>query len=72
MNRSGNRDFVQGFLRGFGRALDLRGAMVRPPRQRIRLSDTAALAADWDAVWNDLGEAFSRVKRRNAAAANGR
>lgn len=66
---------AKSFLRGLGRALDLRGATVptyalRRPR-RPPASDRAALASDWDAVWNDLGTAFARVKQRDAARAHG-
>ena len=66
---------ARSFLRGLGRALDLRGATaptyaLRRPRG-TPLSDPAAVAADWDAVWNDLGTAFARVKQRDAARAHG-
>lgn len=55
------------FLRGLGRALDLRGASrgrYGAARQWHR-SDHAATASDWDAVLRDLGEAYVRVKRSN-------
>lgn len=54
------------FFRGFGRALDLRGAIggrYSPAREWNR-SDRAAMASDWSAVLRDLGEAYTRVKRR--------
>lgn len=53
------------FLRGFGRALDLRGAIGARRRyaRRWERSDGGALASDWCSVFRDLGEAFERVKR---------
>jgi hypothetical protein len=70
MNR---RIYSKSFLRGFARALDLRGAV--PPsylsRRIIRRSDRAAIASDWAAVWSDLGTAFSRVVERDTAEAHG-
>ncbi|HEX8246324.1 MAG TPA: hypothetical protein VF541_22665 [Longimicrobium sp.] len=74
MQHTNGRAGVRSFLRGLGRALDVRGAVVptyaRRPR-RTPPSDHAAMAADWDAVWNDLGTAFARVKQRDAARAHG-
>lgn len=63
------------FLRGLARALDIRGA-VAPHYHHHRLlgeqgSDEAAVAADWAAVWSDLGGAFSRVVERDTADAHG-
>lgn len=54
------------FLRGFGRALDLRGATsgrYSSRRDRSR-SDHAAIASDWSFVFHDLGHAYERVKHR--------
>lgn len=54
------------FFRGFGRALDLRGAIggrYSSPRGWNR-SDGAAMAGDWSAVFRDLGEAYESVKQR--------
>jgi hypothetical protein len=57
------------FFRGFGRALDIRGA-TRPRYERraswIR-SDRAAVAADWQAVWGDLDRAYVQVRQREAS-----
>jgi len=64
---------VRSFFRGLGRALDLRGATV-PTYARHRstpLSNEAAIASDWEAVWNDLGAAFTRVRERDAARTHG-
>ncbi|HEX8393005.1 MAG TPA: hypothetical protein VF665_11655 [Longimicrobium sp.] len=51
------------FLRGIGRVLDFRGAVppryVRPASTPV--SDQAAIAADWEAVWGDLSIACGRV-----------
>ena len=61
------------FLRGFARALDLRGA-VQPSyksRRIISRSDRAAIRSDWSAVWSDLDTAFSRVVERDTAEAHG-
>lgn len=54
------------FFRGFGRALDIRGAMGRRRRSRRawHASDSAALASDWNAVFRDLGTAYERVTGR--------
>lgn len=65
MNRLNSRNF----LRGFGRVLDVRGFITtrssRTP-QWIQ-NDSTAIAADWDAVFNDLGVAYSRVRRMNGS-----
>lgn len=54
------------FLRGFGRALDLRGAIGgrHAPRREWNRSDRAAMIADWTVVFRDLGGAYERVKER--------
>jgi hypothetical protein len=73
MQRLNRRNCAKSFLRGFARALDLRGAV--PPsyqsRRIVRRSDRAAIASDWAAVWSDLGNAFSRVVERDIAEAHG-
>lgn len=61
--------YTSNFLRGFGRALDIRGSL-RPRYARRRtayLSDEAAVASDWAAVWSDLGSAYTKVVQRDAA-----
>ena len=65
---------VPSFLRGVARALDVRGAVAPHYRRRAareQPSDEAAVAADWAAVWSDLGTAFSRVVERDTADAHG-
>lgn len=54
------------FLRGLGRALDLRGAIGGrySPRREWNRSDRAAMISDWTAVFRDLGAAYERVKER--------
>jgi hypothetical protein len=58
------------FLRGFGRALDVRGSLEAGYARRARhaLSDHAAIASDWDEVWSDLGTACDRVMAGDPAA----
>jgi hypothetical protein len=67
-----NRKAGASFLRGLGRALDLRGA-IEPTyaRRSTPRSDRAAVAHDWAAVWGDLNTAFDRVRQRDAARAHG-
>jgi hypothetical protein len=63
--------YTRNFLRGFGRAVDLRGAL-RPHYARRATpshSDAAAIESDWAAVWGDLGQAFTAVRQRQAGAA---
>ena len=64
---------ARSFLRGLGRARDLRGATVPTYARRSSTlpSDAAAVAADWAAVWGDLGAAFTRVRQRDAARTHG-
>jgi hypothetical protein len=52
------------FFRGFGRALDLRGAIGGrySPRRKWHRSDRAAMISDWTMVFRDLGGAYERVK----------
>lgn len=72
MPRMNEKRHTKSFLRGFARALDLRGALAAPYARRAysrHRSDRAALAADWRAVMNDLGNAFSQVKLRDTATA---
>lgn len=54
------------FLRGFGRALDLRGSIGGrySPRREWNRSDRSATVSDWTAVLRDLGGAYERVKER--------
>lgn len=57
------------FLQGFGRVLDIRGA-VRPRyghKARWIRNDSSALAADWNAVLGDLGAAYTRIRRTTDA-----
>lgn len=71
MRNSSPRLYTLSFLRGLGRALDLRGSVQAGyPRTHgdWRRSDAAALASDWQAVWGDLGHAYEQVKRGTAAA----
>lgn len=63
--------YTSNFLRGFGRALDIRGSL-RPRYARRRApypTDEAAVASDWAAVWSDLGRAYTTVVQRDAGAA---
>jgi hypothetical protein len=64
---------TRSFVRGMARVLDLRGTVdatyARRHSSRVR-SDHAAIASDWQAVWSDLGAAFSRVTARETT--NGR
>lgn len=59
-----NRLDGKSFLRGFGRALDVRGAIT--PRHATEpegiQNDGEALAADWAAVFRDLDAAYYRVR----------
>lgn len=57
------------FLRGLGRALDIRGATTpRYMRQASwHRSDRAAIAADWRAVWGDMDRAYRHVRKRDAS-----
>jgi hypothetical protein len=58
------------FLRGIGRALDI-GATITPtyvPRTPWRRPDAAAVSADWQAVWSDLGIAYARVRQRDGGS----
>ncbi|HEX8907353.1 MAG TPA: hypothetical protein VF771_21050 [Longimicrobiaceae bacterium] len=73
MQQTNRHAGTKSFLRGLARALDLRGSIVPTyaPRRRARRSDQAAIEADWSAVWNDLGIAFTRVKQRDAARSHG-
>jgi hypothetical protein len=61
------RRYARSFLRGFGRALDLRGAIGGrySSRREWNRSDRAAMASDWSAVLRDLGNACARVKQRS-------
>jgi hypothetical protein len=55
------------FFRGFGRALDLRGAIGRySPRRHWHQSDGTAMRSDWTVVFQNLGGAFERVKERGS------
>ena len=59
------REYTKHLVRGFGRAIDIRGGTARYSRRWERLpSDSAALASDWNAVWSDLGRAFQQVRQR--------
>jgi hypothetical protein len=73
MKQAETGEFGRSLLRGFGRLLDIRGATARPYPRRHSLGAPEAdvAAADWNAVFNDFGEAFTRVKRRDAAASHG-
>ncbi len=55
------------FLRGLGRALDVRGAITtRSSRKPTWIqNDSNAVAADWAAVFDDLNVAYHRVRRMN-------
>lgn len=58
------------FLRGCARILDMRGAIsptYRYDRYRTIRRNRPAFAADWAAIWSDLGTAFSRVVERGTA-----
>ncbi len=74
MKRAIDADFGRSLLRGFGRVLDLRGATASgyPYRPAVRRSDGESIAADWGAVFGDLGDGFTLVKRRDASAPHGR
>lgn len=54
------------FLRGFGRALDIRGATSArySPRRDWSRSDRAAVESDWSFVFHDLSDAYERVRHR--------
>ena len=60
------------FFQGFGRAVDLGGrtgiVSRRSRRSGRTLSDAAALALDWTAVWSDLDAAFHCVKESGGYA----
>lgn len=60
-----NRLDSSNFLRGLGRALDVRGATTPRYLRKARWiqSDSSAVAADWAAVFGDLDAAFHRVRR---------
>ena len=72
MSRHG---YARSFFQGFARALDLRGA-VRPtyvaPRPSAPANDADAVAADWAAVWSDLGIALDNTHQQYAAAGHER
>lgn len=53
------------FLRGFGRVVDLRGAITPRYSRKAQWiqNDTSAIAADWAAVFGDLSVAYYRVRR---------
>lgn len=67
--------YAASFLRGVGRVLDLRGATtgayVAARRTRAAISDRAALASDWAAVWGDLDAAFAKVRRDDPGPLHG-
>lgn len=56
------------FLRGFGRVLYVRGAFTprETPAPAWIQNESNAVAADWDAVFGDLSEAYRRVRHLNA------
>lgn len=72
MSRHG---IARSFFQGFARALDLRGAVrptYQPPRRSVACTDAEAVAADWAAVWNDLGTALDGSHGQYAAAGHER
>ncbi|HSU13003.1 hypothetical protein [Longimicrobium sp.] len=75
MLRTSPKVHTTSFLRGFARALDLRGAVAppyaRPRASAGRRSDRAAVAHDWRMVWTDLDNAFSHVKLQGTATGDG-
>ena len=67
--------YARSFFNGFARALDLRGAVrptYLPPQQSVPATDAEAVAADWTAVWNDLGTALDYGHQQYAAAGHER
>lgn len=59
-----NRIDSKSFLRGFGRALDVRGALSPRYIRKAHFirNDNHAVASDWAAVFGDLNVAYYRVR----------